>query len=130
MRRLNQMCRGLSIVEPSPPINRTEINRQVTEKQIIDATRYSPQWLDIVEKYMNWPGFKEACWYFHAHVNEAFSQDKETIVARYSPISPQDFKNGAFDIAWFNEAYGVLGEKRGGVDPEASLSTIEMRPPI
>ncbi|ATW25426.1 DUF4132 domain-containing protein [Candidatus Formimonas warabiya] len=85
---------------------------QVTEKQLIDAAMYSPQWIDIVEEYLNWPGLKSACWYFHAHVNETFSHEKETIVARFSPVSPQDFKNGAFDINWFNEAYSMLGEKR------------------
>lgn len=83
-----------------------------TEKQLIDAAMYAPQWLDIVEKYLNWPGLKSAGWYFHAHVNEAFSSDKATIVARFSPVDPQDFRNGAFDINWFNEAYTALGAKR------------------
>ncbi len=87
-------------------------NLKVTEKQLIDAAMYAPQWLDIVEKYLNWPGLKSAGWYFHAHVNEAFSADKETIVARFSPVSPEDLKSGAFDITWFKEAYTVLGEKR------------------
>ncbi len=85
---------------------------KVTEKQLIDAAMYAPQWFDIVEKYLNWPGLKSAGWYFHAHVNEIFSGDKVTIVARFSPVSPQDLKNGAFDINWFNEAYSALGEKR------------------
>lgn len=87
-------------------------NIKVTEKQLVDAAMYSPQWLDLVEKYLNWPGLKSAGWYFHAHLNEAFSAEKETIVARYSPVSPQDLKNGAFDIDWFNEACSELGEKR------------------
>lgn len=87
-------------------------NLKVTQKQLIDAAMYSPQWIDIVEKHLNWPGLKSACWYFHAHVNETFSREKETIVARFSPISPQDFKNGAFDIDWFNEAHSALGENR------------------
>lgn len=87
-------------------------DKKVTDKQLIDAAMYSPQWIDIVEKYLAWPGLKSACWYFHAHVNEVFSSEKETIIARFSPISPQDFKDGAFDIVWFNEAYSTLGEKR------------------
>jgi len=85
---------------------------KITDKQLIDATMYAPQWLDIVKQYLDWPGLKSACWYFHAHVNETFTPEKETIVARFSPVSPQDFKDGAFDIAWFNEAYSTLGEKR------------------
>lgn len=85
---------------------------KVSDKQLIDAAMYSPQWIDIVENYLNWPGLKSACWYFHAHINETFSNEKETIVARYSPVSPQDFKDGAFDINWFREAYSTLGDKR------------------
>lgn len=86
--------------------------RKVTDKQLIDAAMYSPQWIDIVEKYLNWPGLKSAIWYFHAHINEYFSKDKATIVARFSPISPEDFKDGAFDINWFQDAYSTLGSER------------------
>jgi hypothetical protein len=86
--------------------------RKVTDQQLVDAAMYSPQWLEIVEKYLNWPGLKSAGWYFHAHINEAFSNEKQTIVARYSPISPEDLKSGAFDINWFKEAFALLGEKR------------------
>jgi hypothetical protein len=78
------------------------------KSNLLTLRMYAPQWLDIVENYLNWPGFKSASWYFHAHVNETFSAEKETIVARYSPVSPQDFKNGAFDITWFKEAYNTL----------------------
>ncbi|MEH7248215.1 DUF4132 domain-containing protein [Neobacillus niacini] len=89
--------------------------RKVSDKQLVDAAMYSPQWLDIVEKYLDWPGLKSAGWYFHAHINEAFSHDKQTIVARYSPISPEDLKSGAFDLDWFHEAFALLGEKRFNV---------------
>lgn len=84
----------------------------MSEKQLIDATMYAPQWVDIVEKYLNWPGLKSACWYFHAHVNEAFSPVKESIVARFSPLTPEELRTGAFDINWFTEAYKALGEER------------------
>ncbi|MFX4262790.1 DUF4132 domain-containing protein [Pelotomaculum propionicicum] len=87
-------------------------NKKVTEKQLVDAAMYAPRWLDLVEKYLNWPGLKSAGWYFHAHLNQNFSDDRETLVARYSPVSPQDLKDGAFDIEWFNEACSELGEKR------------------
>ncbi len=73
---------------------------------------YAPQWVDIVENYLNWRGFKCAAWYFHAHTNESFSKEKQTIVAHYSSIEPVDFQNGAFDVAWFWEAYKMLGKDR------------------
>lgn len=85
--------------------------RKVTSKQLIEAAMYSPQWLDIVSEYLGYEGLKSACWYFHAHVNEFFSKEKEAIVARYTPIEPQDLRDGAFDQKWFIEAYDTIGEK-------------------
>lgn len=88
------------------------VGKKITEKQLMDAAMYSPQWIDIVEKYLGWEGLRSACWYFHAHINETFSDEKTAIVGRYSPIDPQDFKDGAFDINWFLEAYQTLGSDR------------------
>jgi hypothetical protein len=85
---------------------------KISDKRLIEAAMYAPAWIDIVGGYLGWPGLKSAVWYFHAHINESFSAEKETEVARYSPISPQEFNDGAFDIAWFKDAYAVLGEER------------------
>lgn len=86
--------------------------KKVTSKQLIEAAMYSPQWLDIVTEYLDYEGLKAACWYFHAHVNDYFSDEKTAIVARYTPIAMQDLKDGAFDQGWFKEAYKILGEKK------------------
>ncbi len=88
------------------------VGHHITEKRLLEAAMYAPQWLDIVAKYLDWEGLRSAAWYFHAHINEGFSAEKETVVAHYSPISAQDFNDGAFDISWFKEAYDTLGEKR------------------
>ncbi|MBB6214441.1 hypothetical protein HNQ80_000521 [Anaerosolibacter carboniphilus] len=85
--------------------------KKVTNKQLIEAAMYAPQWLDIVAEYLGYKGLKAACWYFHAHVNDYFSEEKSTIVARYSPITPQEFRDGAFDRDWFMDAYYTIGEK-------------------
>jgi len=84
----------------------------ITDKKMLEAAMYAPQWIDIVAQYLGWEGLRSAAWYFHAHINESFSAEKETVVAHYSPISPQNFNDGAFDIEWFKEAYGSLGEER------------------
>ncbi|GED71584.1 hypothetical protein BRE01_52860 [Brevibacillus reuszeri] len=84
----------------------------ITEKRLLEAAMYAPQWIDIVAELLGWEGLRSAAWYFHAHINESFSAEKETVVAHYSPITPQDFNDGAFDIRWFQEAYQTLGEKR------------------
>ena len=84
----------------------------ISDKRLAEAVMYAPQWAGFAEKVLNWPGLKCAVWFFHAHINENFSAEKETEVALYSPISPQQFNDGAFDKNWFFEAYNQLGEKR------------------
>ncbi|SMF83896.1 protein of unknown function [Paenibacillus uliginis N3/975] len=84
----------------------------ISEKRLLEAAMYAPQWIEIIAKYLGWEGLRSAAWYFHAHINETFSAEKETIVAHYSPITPEDFNNGAFDVKWFEEAYHSLGEER------------------
>lgn len=84
----------------------------IKDKRLAEAVMYAPQWADFAEKILEWPGLKSAVWFFHAHINETFSAEKETEVALYSPISPQQFNDGAFDKDWFFEAYNELGDKR------------------
>ncbi|UJF32630.1 DUF4132 domain-containing protein [Paenibacillus hexagrammi] len=86
--------------------------RNISEKRLLEAAMYAPQWIELISEYLQWEGLRSAAWYFHAHVNENFSAEKETIVAHYSSISPTEFNDGAFDIRWFMEAYRELGEKR------------------
>ncbi|GHU05213.1 hypothetical protein FACS1894158_07340 [Betaproteobacteria bacterium] len=86
--------------------------KNISEKRLIEAAMYAPAWLGLVSEHLGWPGLKSAAWYFHAHTNETLSAEKETEVARYSPITPEDFKDGAFDVAWFHEAWQTLGEER------------------
>jgi hypothetical protein len=85
---------------------------RISDKRLIEAAMYAPAWIDIVGDYLGWPGLKSAVWYFHAHVNDSFSAEKETEVARYSPITPAEFNDGAFDITWFKDAYAALGKER------------------
>ncbi len=84
----------------------------ISDKRLAEAMMYAPQWASFAEQILDWPGLKCGVWFFHAHINESFSAEKETEVAIYSPISPQQFNDGAFDKNWFFEAYNQLGEKR------------------
>ncbi|PEC48591.1 hypothetical protein COJ46_01880 [Bacillus sp. AFS077874] len=86
--------------------------KEISEKRLLEAAMYAPQWLDLVSDYLNWCGLKSAAWYFHAHINEDFEDKKAAIVAHYSPIEPIQFNDGAFDINWFTEAYKELGSER------------------
>ncbi len=84
----------------------------ISEKRLAEAVMYAPQWAGFAEKILGWPGLKCGVWFFHAHINETFSAEKETETAIFSPITPQQFNDGAFDKHWFFEAYNQLGEKR------------------
>lgn len=84
----------------------------ISEQRLLEAAMYAPQWIDIMADYLDWPGLRSTAWYFHAHINESFSAEKETVVAHYSPIMPQEFNDGAFDVQWFEESYRTIGEKR------------------
>lgn len=86
--------------------------KKMPEKRLLEAAMYAPQWIDIVTEYLGWEGLRTGAWYFHAHMNEGFSKEKEAVVAHYSPISAKDFNDGAFDIEWFMDAYRQLGEQR------------------
>lgn len=89
-------------------LQRTDIK----DKRLAEAVMYAPQWAGFAEKILGWPGLKQSVWFFHAHINEKFSAEKETEVAVYSPITPQQFNDGAFDKNWFFQAYEQMGEKK------------------
>ncbi|PSL40900.1 uncharacterized protein DUF4132 [Planomicrobium soli] len=84
----------------------------IPDKRLLEAAMYAPQWTDIISAHLGWGGLKKAIWYFHAHTSESLSSEKETVIAQYSPISPEGFNDGAFDIGWFKEAYEELGKER------------------
>jgi len=84
----------------------------ISEKRLIEAALYSPAWIDIIGEYLNLPGFKSACYYFMAHMNERFDDQKKAIIARFTPLSEEELNLGAFDVEWFHAAYKQLGEKK------------------
>lgn len=87
-------------------------NTDITEKRLIEAALYSPAWIEIIGEYLNLPGFQSACYYFMAHMNEKFDDQKKAIIARYTPLSEDELNLGAFDVDWFRSAFEQLGEKK------------------
>jgi len=83
----------------------------ITPKRLIEAALYSPGWIDIIGAYLGLPGFKSACYYFMAHMNEQFGNEKKAVIARFSPLSEEELCQGAFDVEWFHSAYAQLGEE-------------------
>lgn len=84
----------------------------ITEKRLIEAALYSPAWIDIIGEYLGLPGFKSACYYFMAHMNEQFDDQKKAIIARFTPLTEDELNLGAFDLNWFRTAFDQLGEKK------------------
>ncbi|MCL1914114.1 MAG: DUF4132 domain-containing protein [Eubacteriaceae bacterium] len=85
-------------------------NAGINEKRLLQAVMYAPQWAGLAEEHTGIIGLSSAVWLFHAHINERFNAEKETKIALYSPISQQQFSDGAFDKDWFLDAYNTIGE--------------------
>lgn len=83
----------------------------VKEDRLVEAALFSTAWLDIIEEYIAWKGFKSACYYFIAHMNESIDEKTEAVIAKYTPLSIGDLKEGAFDVEWFKEAFQAVGEQ-------------------
>ncbi len=84
---------------------------QIKTDRLVEVAMYAPQWIDIIEECLGWKGLKSGCYYFMAHMNEQFDDQKKAIIAKYTPLSEEQLQDGAFDIDWFRECYGLLGEK-------------------
>ena len=82
----------------------------ISEERLVEVAMYSSQWMELIDKFLKWKGFTSGCYYFQAHMSDV-SKDKEGIIAKYSPISIEDFQAGAFDIDWFKDAYKQLGKE-------------------
>ena len=83
----------------------------ITEQRLIEVAMYASQWLEIIESYLGWKGLVSGCYYFQAHMSDV-DKNKEGLIAKYTPISIDDLRDGAFDIDWFKSAYKELGEKK------------------
>lgn len=79
--------------------------------RLVEVAMYAPQWIDVIQDYLGWKGLKSGCYYFMAHMNERFDDQKKAVIARYTPLEAEELQDGAFDIDWFRECYELLGEK-------------------
>ena len=106
----------LKICYPTEKDNSEELAKKlkgtnITEQRLIEVAMYSSQWLEIIESYLGWKGLVSGCYYFQAHMSDV-DKNKEGLIAKYTPISIDDLRDGAFDIDWFKSAYKELGAKK------------------
>lgn len=111
------LSRLLSVCIPCDDDSADKLTRKlkgtkITVKRLLEAALYSPEWIDIIGEYLKWEGFKSACYYFMAHMNEQFDDKRKARIAKYTPLNEDELNSGAFDIAWFKSAHETLGAKR------------------
>ena len=81
----------------------------ITEQRLVETAMYAPQWIPLIEAHLGWRGMSSGCYYFQAHMSD-IPKDRESMIAKYTPIPIEDLKEGAFDIDWFRTAYKELGK--------------------
>lgn len=106
----------LKICRPKPNETAADLKAalkgaDITKKRLVELGMYADQWIPMLEEYLKLPGFASGCYYFMAHTSEAFDEYTTSMIAKYTPLSPEELHDGAFDINWFFEAYKKLGEK-------------------
>ncbi len=112
----NILCHLLKVSMPKPEETAQDLkkalkNTDITKIRLVELAMYAVQWIPMIEDYLNLPGFASTCYYFMAHTSEGFNDQVVSMIAKYTPLSPEELTDGAFDIHWFFEAYGMLGEK-------------------
>lgn len=106
----------LKVCMPKPKETAQDLKKalkgtDITKKRLVELAMYAQQWIPMIEEYLALPGFASACYYFMAHTSEQFDEQVTSTIAKYTPLSPEELKDGAFDIHWFFEAYENVGEK-------------------
>ena len=81
----------------------------IAQQRLVEAAMYAPQWIPLIEAYLGWRSMASGCYYFQAHMSD-IPKDRESMIAKYTPIPIEDLKEGAFDIGWFKAAYKELGK--------------------
>lgn len=109
---LLQVCWPAEGEDSAAKLRQLLTGTRIREQRLIETAMYSPQWIPVVGEYLGWPGFISGCYYFIAHMNEAHEERDEAVIARYTPLTPEELMSGAFDTSWFAEVYGLLGEER------------------
>lgn len=72
------------------PTDTPDMLADISEELLVELAFFAPQWLDLVEQRLNWPGFRTAYYYFIAHAREMGNDEKKALIARYTELDPQD----------------------------------------
>ena len=92
----------------------------ISRRRLVEAALYSPAWIELIGEQLGISGFRSGCYYFMAHMNENFDEQRMAVIARFTPLSKEELAAGAFDLDWFRSAYAALGEKDFGLIYDAA----------
>jgi hypothetical protein len=131
--RLLAVCYPLPGDTPEAFAERMKGRADVSRERLLELGFLAPQWLVHVEHTLGWPGLREAIWWFFAHmpyggsriqgVLHDFESEEaqaegvpgsvwERLLRERTPLTTQERREGAVDVAWFQRAYAPLGLKR------------------
>lgn len=96
-------------------------NTNISKERLIEAVMYNLDWIDIISDYLQLKNLKKGVYYFYAHMNDEYIEDKTVaIIKKYTPLEIEELRSGAFDITWFKECYESLGEENFQILYEAA----------
>lgn len=92
---------------------------KLTEKRLVEAAVYAPQWAQFVEHALGWDGFTSAVWWIHAHTKDTnwyvdvhIRETWQAEVNERTPLTGEDLLAGAVDVQWFQQFHQILGDER------------------
>jgi hypothetical protein len=88
-------------------------------RRLLDLAVYAPQWADLLEQVVAWPGLADAVHWIHAHtkddrwyVDPEVRERWEAAVAERTRLTADELRRGHVDVPWFRRAVASLGETR------------------
>lgn len=92
---------------------------RLSEKRLIEAAVYAPQWARYVEAALKWEGLADAIWWLHAHtkdsqwrVDREIRESWQAETGELTPLTAEDLTQGGVDVAWFWRTHKTLGAER------------------
>lgn len=100
-------------------IARAFAGSKLPESRIIETAVYSPQWAQLFEEHLGWPGFASAVWWLHAHtpvdtydVSARIRAERSREIQQRTPVPDEDREKGCADAEWFHRLHAELGDDR------------------
>lgn len=87
------------------------LQNKIAEKRLYEFAMYNPIWIPFISYVLEIKNFESGCYYFIAHMNEKMDEREESVVAKYTSVSPADLQKGSFALDWFNELFEEIGEE-------------------